>query len=78
MSKKLNLENFIDKIVDIINNDINENNKEKYIEELRDWCEGILVQFEDPEHFMYHNSINQQPESEEEEKIIKYMCENID
>ena len=57
--EKLNVDEFISKIVDSINNDIDEGDKEFFIEELRDWCEGILCQLQDPEHYMYCNCIEE-------------------
>ncbi len=59
IEEKLDVDEFISKVVDIINNDIDERDKEIFIEELRDWCEGILVQLEDPEHYMYCNCVEE-------------------
>jgi len=57
--EKLNVDEFISKVVDIINNDIHEGDKEYFIEELRDWCEGLISQLQDPEHYMYCNCVEE-------------------
>lgn len=59
IDEKLNIDDFISKVVDIINNDIEEGDKEYFITELRDWCEGLIVQLEDPVHYLYHNCIEE-------------------
>ena len=59
IDEHLNIDDFISKIVDIINNEIEEGDKEFFITELRDWCEGIICQLEDPEHYMYCNCLEE-------------------
>jgi len=56
---KLDIDDFISKVVDIINNEIEEGDKEFFIEELRNWSEGILCQLADPEHYMYCNCVEE-------------------
>ncbi len=73
MNEKLELDDFISKIVDIVNNELDEGDKECYIEELRDWCEGILSQLESNDNFDFYLD-----EGSDEENIIKDNCEECD
>ena len=70
MSEKLELDDFISKIVDIVNNELDEGDKEYYLEELRDWCEGILSQLESNDNFDFYCD-----NGSDEENIITENCE---